>query len=69
MEPSPFAPTPAPETFPPDDPYAEMSTDSAQASRELGMMSLIDSDTITMWTNTPLGVECVSLAFLVLDGR
>jgi hypothetical protein len=71
MELSPFAPKPTSETwFPPDDPYAEMSTDPAQASRELGeMMSLIDSDTISMWTNTPLGVECVSLAFLVLDGR
>ncbi|KAJ7926737.1 fungal-specific transcription factor domain-containing protein [Mycena leptocephala] len=59
MEPSPFAPKPTSETwFPPDDPYAEMSTDPSQASRELGeMMSLIDSDTISMWTNTPLGVE------------
>ncbi|KAJ7820486.1 hypothetical protein B0H13DRAFT_1921219 [Mycena leptocephala] len=37
MDPSPFAPTPASETwFPPDDPYAEMSTDPAQASRGLG---------------------------------
>ncbi|KAJ7842884.1 hypothetical protein B0H13DRAFT_2413244 [Mycena leptocephala] len=59
MDPSPFAPTPASETwFPPDDPYAEMSTDPARASCELGeMMSLIDSDTISMWTNTPVGIE------------
>ncbi|KAJ7840105.1 hypothetical protein B0H14DRAFT_3696877 [Mycena olivaceomarginata] len=59
MDPSPFAPTPASETwFPPDDPYADISTDPAQASRELEeMMSLIDSDTISMWTNTPVGVE------------
>ncbi|KAJ7232266.1 hypothetical protein C8J57DRAFT_1533191 [Mycena rebaudengoi] len=59
MDPSPFAPTPASETwFLPDDPYAEMSTDPARESCELGeMMSLIDSDTISMWTNTPIGVE------------
>jgi hypothetical protein len=66
MEPSPFAPTPASETwFPPDASYAEMSTDPAQASRELGeMLNLIDSDTISMWANAPVGVQCVSLAFL-----
>ncbi|KAJ7905864.1 fungal-specific transcription factor domain-containing protein [Mycena leptocephala] len=61
MEPSAFAPAPAPETwFPPDDPYAsgEMYTDPAQASRELGdMMNLIDNDTIAMWTNAPMGLE------------
>ncbi|KAJ7830660.1 fungal-specific transcription factor domain-containing protein [Mycena olivaceomarginata] len=59
MEPSAFAPTPAPETwFPPQDPFAEPYTDPAQASRELGdMMNLIDSDTIAMWTNAPMGLE------------
>ncbi|KAJ7911379.1 fungal-specific transcription factor domain-containing protein [Mycena leptocephala] len=59
MEPSPFAPTPASETwFPPDASYAEMSTDPAQASRELGeMLNLIDSDTISMWANAPVGVQ------------
>ncbi|KAF8179593.1 hypothetical protein K438DRAFT_2021624 [Mycena galopus ATCC 62051] len=59
MEPSAFAPTPAPETwFPPQDPFTEVYTDPAQASRELGdMMNLIDSDTIAMWTNAPMGLE------------
>ncbi|KAF7368513.1 Zn(2)-C6 fungal-type domain-containing protein [Mycena venus] len=57
MEPSAFAPAPAPETwFPPQDPFEY--TDPAQASRELGdMMNLIDSDTIAMWTNAPMGLE------------
>jgi hypothetical protein len=61
MEPSAFAPTPTPETwFPPQDPFAEPYTDPAQASRELGdMMNLIDSDTIAMWTNAPMGLEYV----------
>jgi hypothetical protein len=37
-----------------------MYTDPAQASRELGdMMNLIDNDTIAMWTNAPMGLECV----------
>jgi hypothetical protein len=67
-EPSMFVPMASPGTwFPHDDPYAEMSTDPAQASRELGeIMNLIDSDTISMWTNAPVGLECVSLGFLVL---
>ncbi|KAJ7673839.1 fungal-specific transcription factor domain-containing protein [Mycena polygramma] len=59
MEPSAFAPTPAPETwFPPEDPYAHTYTDPSQASRELGdMMNLIDTDTIAMWTAAPMGLE------------
>ncbi|KAJ6522874.1 fungal-specific transcription factor domain-containing protein [Mycena capillaripes] len=59
MEPSAFAPTPAPETwFPAEDPYAQYTTDPTQASHELGdMMHLIDSDTISMWTNAPMGLE------------
>ncbi|KAJ7141767.1 fungal-specific transcription factor domain-containing protein [Mycena crocata] len=59
MEPSAFAPTPAAdEWFPPEDPFADIRADPAQASRELdGMMSLIDSDTIAMWTNAPMGYE------------
>ncbi|KAJ7042345.1 fungal-specific transcription factor domain-containing protein [Mycena alexandri] len=59
MEPSAFAPAPAPETWsPPEDPFAMMHTDPAQASRELGeMMNLIDSDTIAMWTSAPIGYE------------
>ncbi|KAJ7926992.1 hypothetical protein B0H13DRAFT_1861756 [Mycena leptocephala] len=58
-EPSMFVPMASPGTwFPHDDPYAEMSTDPAQASRELGeIMNLIDSDTISMWTNAPVGLE------------
>ncbi|KAJ6480449.1 hypothetical protein C8R45DRAFT_353387 [Mycena sanguinolenta] len=59
MEPSAFAPPPPPETwFPPQDPFTELYTDPSQASRELGdMMNLIDSDTIAMWTNAPMGLE------------
>ncbi|KAJ7734069.1 fungal-specific transcription factor domain-containing protein [Mycena metata] len=59
MEPSAFAPAPAPEAWsPPEDPFAMMHTDPAQASRELGeMMNLIDSDTIAMWTSAPNGYE------------
>jgi hypothetical protein len=61
MEPSAFAPAPGGETwFPFNDPHADMDFDPAQASRELGeMMNLIDSDTIAMWTNAPVGFECV----------
>ncbi|KAJ7495520.1 fungal-specific transcription factor domain-containing protein [Mycena latifolia] len=60
MEPSAFAPQPQPDTWlPSEDPFAPgMTPDPAQASRELDdMMSLIDSDTIAMWTNAPTGVE------------
>lgn len=72
MEPSAFAPTPAPETwFPPEDPYALFTTDPTQASHELGdMMHLIDSDTIAMWTNAPMGLEyvLVNLTSLIVNG-
>ncbi|KAJ7758388.1 fungal-specific transcription factor domain-containing protein [Mycena metata] len=59
MEPSAFAPAPAPETLsPPEDPFAMIHADPAQASRELGeMMHLIDRDTIAMWTSAPNGYE------------
>ncbi|KAJ7664066.1 fungal-specific transcription factor domain-containing protein [Mycena rosella] len=59
MEPSAFAPAPPPDTwFPSEDPYAAGLEDPAQASRELeDMMCLIDSDTIAMWTNAPMGIE------------
>ncbi|KAJ7238334.1 fungal-specific transcription factor domain-containing protein [Mycena haematopus] len=59
MEPSAFAPAPAPATWSaPRDPFEEMYTDPSQASQELGdMLKLIDSDTIAMWTNAPMGVE------------
>ncbi|KAJ7101279.1 fungal-specific transcription factor domain-containing protein [Mycena belliarum] len=58
MEPSAFAPPP-----PPPDAWPVPAVADAAASRELDdMMSLIDS---AMWTNTPMGVECVSL-FLFL---
>ncbi|KAJ6522860.1 fungal-specific transcription factor domain-containing protein, partial [Mycena capillaripes] len=61
MEPSVFARTTVPKTsFPPVNPHAQYTTDPMQASRELGeMMNLIDSDTIAMWTNAPLGLEYV----------
>ncbi|KAJ7087974.1 fungal-specific transcription factor domain-containing protein [Mycena belliarum] len=57
MEPSAFAPPPPPDAWPVPaaDSYAVAD---AAASRELDdMMSLIDSDTIAMWTNAPMGVE------------
>ncbi|KAJ7749827.1 fungal-specific transcription factor domain-containing protein [Mycena maculata] len=59
MEPSAFAPNPPPNTwFPPEDPFANMVVNPGQATRELDdMMSLIDSDTIAMWTNAPTGFE------------
>ncbi|KAJ6522875.1 fungal-specific transcription factor domain-containing protein [Mycena capillaripes] len=61
MEPSAFAPTPAPEKwFPPEDPHAQYRTNPAQASRELeDIMHLIDSDTMAMWTNAPMGLDRV----------
>jgi hypothetical protein len=52
------------EWFTPADPYAGVDgyggVDPAQACRELDeMMSLIDSDTMAMWTNAPTGIEYV----------
>ncbi|KAJ7032619.1 fungal-specific transcription factor domain-containing protein [Mycena alexandri] len=41
-----------------DDLFAAMPTDPAEVSRQLGeMMNLIDSDTIAMWTNAPVGLR------------
>ncbi|KAJ7471657.1 fungal-specific transcription factor domain-containing protein [Mycena galericulata] len=58
MEPSAFAPNPPPTWIPQEDPFANITADPNQASRELDdMMSLIDSDTIAMWTNAPTGIE------------
>ncbi|KAJ7764189.1 fungal-specific transcription factor domain-containing protein [Mycena maculata] len=56
MEPSTFAPTPPPNTwFPPENPFENVAADP---QRELDdMMSLIDNDTIAMWTNVPSGFE------------
>ncbi|KAJ7171366.1 fungal-specific transcription factor domain-containing protein [Mycena filopes] len=60
MEPSAFAPAPAPETWGPlEDPFA---ADPSQASRELGeMMNLIDSNTLAMWTTAPMGFDASSV--------
>ncbi|KAJ6587578.1 fungal-specific transcription factor domain-containing protein [Mycena vulgaris] len=56
MEPSAFAPAPPPDTwFPPEDPFAGMTGEPSQELDE--MMSLIDNDTIAMWTNAPTGIE------------
>ncbi|KAJ6587582.1 fungal-specific transcription factor domain-containing protein [Mycena vulgaris] len=56
MEPSAFAPAPPPDTwFPPEDPFAGMTGEPSQELEE--MMSLIDNDTIAMWTNAPTGIE------------
>ncbi|KAJ7718356.1 fungal-specific transcription factor domain-containing protein [Mycena maculata] len=58
MEPSAFAQYPSLNTSMSEDPFANMTTDPTQAARELDeIMSLVDSDTIAMWTNVPNGLE------------
>ncbi|KAJ7734158.1 fungal-specific transcription factor domain-containing protein [Mycena maculata] len=59
MEPSALVPNPLPNTWLTSaDPFASMTTDPTQATRELAdLTSLIDSDAIAIWTNVPNGFE------------
>ncbi|KAJ6608507.1 fungal-specific transcription factor domain-containing protein [Mycena sp. CBHHK59/15] len=58
MEPSAFAPPPPPDTwFPPEDPFAVAGAAQFGGGGADDAMTLIDSDTIAMWTNAPTGFE------------
>ncbi|KAF8136834.1 fungal-specific transcription factor domain-containing protein [Mycena galopus ATCC 62051] len=59
MEPSIFAPTPAPDMWSPlDHTFSDSYTNAVQATPELvDMLDALDGDTIAMWTNAPVGLQ------------